>query len=236
MTEALHLEVHNRSETADSIKVERVRSMFNVEAEAAEQFDLVLDLDLPDDWTLGAVVGPSGSGKTSLGAQIGRIVDPKWAKEKALVDSFDKGASFDDITGALASVGLGDVPAWLRPYAVLSMGEQFRANLARTLVDADPKVRWVLDEFTSVVDRQIARIGALAFGKAWKRKGGQLVVLSCHYDILPWLKPDWVLDMAGSTGRPEKGEGGTDPVLSTEAAEARDWIKPEYTKILDVTS
>jgi len=37
-----------------------------------------------------------------------------------------------------------------------------------------------------VVDRQIAKIGAGAFSKAWKRGGGQAVLLSCHYDVLDW--------------------------------------------------
>jgi ABC-type ATPase with predicted acetyltransferase domain len=53
----------------------------------------------------------------------------------------------------------------------------------------------VIDEFTSVVDRQIAKIGASAFSKAWRKtKGKQIVLLSCHYDIVEWLQPDWVYD------------------------------------------
>ena len=35
------------------------------------------------------------------------------------------------VTGMLSAVGLGDVPAWLRPFNVLSNGEKFRAGLAR---------------------------------------------------------------------------------------------------------
>jgi hypothetical protein len=97
------------------------------------------------------------------------------------------------VTGALAAVGLGDVPAWLRPFHVLSNGEQFRAGLARLVVDAPERA--VIDEFTSVVDRQIAKVGAAAFAKAWRRnKGKQIILLSCHYDVLPWLQPDWVYD------------------------------------------
>jgi ABC-type ATPase with predicted acetyltransferase domain len=57
---------------------------------------------------------------------------------------------------------------------------------------ADAPGRVVIDEFTSVVDRQIARIGAHAFSKAWRKTGGQALLLSCHYDIIPWLAPDWV--------------------------------------------
>ena len=54
----------------------------------------------------------------------------------------------------------------------------------------------VIDEFTSVVDRQIVKVGALAFGKAWRRnKGKQAVLLSCHYDIIEWLQPDWVYNI-----------------------------------------
>ena len=89
-------------------------------------------------------------------------------------------------------MGLGTVPAWLRPYPVLSTGERFRADLARIVCEAPARI--VVDEFTSVVDRQIARIGALAFGKAWRRTGGQAVLLSCHYDIIEWLARDWVFD------------------------------------------
>lgn len=54
------------------------------------------------------------------------------------------------------------------------------------------------DEFTSVVDRTVARIGSAAVAKAIR--GGlapcRFVAVSCHYDIAEWLSPDWVVDMA----------------------------------------
>jgi GNAT superfamily N-acetyltransferase len=98
------------------------------------------------------------------------------------------------VTAALSSVGLGDVPAWLRPFHVLSNGEKFRAGLAR-LVCERPELA-VVDEFTSVIDRQIAKIGAQALQKTWRRGGGgKIILLSCHYDIIEWLQPDWGYDM-----------------------------------------
>ena len=104
-----------------------------------------------------------------------------------------KEKSLNEVTASLSAVGLGDVPAWLRPFKALSNGEQYRAGLARLICDAPDKV--VIDEFTSVVDRQIAQIGASAFAKSWRRtKGKQIVLLSCHYDIVEWLQPDWVYD------------------------------------------
>jgi GNAT superfamily N-acetyltransferase len=110
------------------------------------------------------------------------------------VDAISPGGSFDEVTAALSGVGLGSVPTWLRPYGALSNGERFRADLARVICEAPPRV--VIDEFSSVVDRQIAKFGALAFAKAWRRTGAQAVLLSCHYDVLDWLQPDWVLDTA----------------------------------------
>jgi hypothetical protein len=56
----------------------------------------------------------------------------------------------------------------------------------------------VFDEFTSVVDRNVARIGSAAVAKALRndRIPGRFVAVTCHYDVLEWLEPDWVLDMA----------------------------------------
>ncbi len=59
----------------------------------------------------------------------------------------------------------------------------------------------VFDEFTSVVDRNVARIGSAAVAKGIR--SGQIacrfVAVTCHYDIVDWLAPDWVVDMAGGT-------------------------------------
>jgi GNAT superfamily N-acetyltransferase len=57
------------------------------------------------------------------------------------------------------------------------------------------------DEFTSVVDRDVARVVSAAIAKAIR--GGRircrLVAVTCHYDVTEWLAPDWVIDMAAST-------------------------------------
>ena len=145
------------------------------------------------------VVGPSGSGKTSIGRRLvdGHLWGPEWPEDVPIVDVIDPDGDFDAVTGALSAVGLGDVPSWLRPFHVLSTGEQFRANLAR-LVAEDPAT-CVVDEFTSVVDRQIAKVGSMAFQKTWRRGTGKVVALTPHYDILEWLQPDWVYDTASGT-------------------------------------
>ena len=157
------------------------------------------------------MVGPSGSGKTSIGRLIfgepAPFWEPAWPDDRPIVDAIAPAGSFDDVTAALGSVGLGTVPTWLRPYPVLSNGEKFRADLARLVVEAPGQA--IVDEFTSVVDRQIAKFGALAFAKAWRRtKGKRVVLLTPHYDVVEWIEPDWAFDTAkrgfarGSLRRP----------------------------------
>ena len=202
------IEVHNRVSDFDSYRAARVKSLFN--AENGCNFDLEIEADLSGDWNIGVVVGPSGSGKTSIGRVIfgdDLIHDytQGWAPDRPIVDEIASAGDFNEVTGALASVGLGDVPAWLRPFRVLSNGEQFRAGLARLICDKPDRV--VVDEFTSVVDRQIAKIGSQAFQKAWRRSNpsGKVVLLTPHYDILDWIQPDWVIDTKDKTftrGRP----------------------------------
>lgn len=197
----MKISVHNTCADFNSYRAARVKSLFN--AESGATFSLSAELPIDDtSWSIGVIVGPSGSGKTSIGRQLwggAAFADfDDWLSDRPIVDAIAPSGGFDDVTAALAAVGLGDVPAWLRPYAVLSNGEKFRANLARVICEAPAQI--VIDEFTSVVDRQIAKFGALAFSKAWRRLsktgGNQCVLLSCHYDIIDWVEPDWVFDTA----------------------------------------
>ena len=96
--------------------------------------------------------------------------------------------------GSLGSVGLAFPPAWLRPYRTLSNGEAFRADIARSLAELDGLV--VVDEFTSVVDRQVAQVASHTVQKAVRKAGRQFVAVTCHYDVADWLQPNWVYDVA----------------------------------------
>lgn len=192
----MKLTIDHRCSDFNSYRAERVKSLFNVETGANFRLEAELDLE-GAPWQIGVIVGPSGSGKTSLGRALWgpqALWAPAWPADAPVIEAITPVGSFDDVTAALSSVGLGSVPTWLRPFPVLSNGEQFRANLARLIAEAPAQV--VLDEFSSVVDRQIAQIGAGAFAKAWRRTTGQAVLLSCHYDVLDWLQPDWVFDTA----------------------------------------
>jgi len=152
-----------------------------------------VNLDLPDKWSVGLIVGPSGSGKTTIARELfsdNLVTSWEWSKTKSILDDFPRDMSIKDIVALLSSVGFSSPPSWVRPFDVLSNGEQFRVTLARTL--AEMKDLAVVDEFTSVVDRTVAKTGSAAVAKAVRRRGQQFIAVSCHYDIAEWLEPDWV--------------------------------------------
>jgi ABC-type ATPase involved in cell division/GNAT superfamily N-acetyltransferase len=142
---------------------------------------------VPEDFSLGLIIGPSGSGKSLLLRQFGQEENPQWNPNKATVSHFENP---NDALDRLMAVGLNSIPSWCRPFHVLSNGEQFRAGLARKLKNGA-----VIDEFTSVVDRNVAKAASVAMRRFIDRKGLKKIVLaSCHYDILDWLRPDWYFD------------------------------------------
>lgn len=142
---------------------------------------------LPKKFKIGVIVGSSGSGKTTLIKKFGVEEQPIWDSNKAIISHFD---SPDDGVNKLSSVGFNSIPSWYKPYNVLSNGEKFRADLARKL-----KTGAIIDEYTSVVDRTVAKAASVALSRYIKNNDIENVVLStCHYDIIDWLEPDWVLN------------------------------------------
>jgi len=147
-------------------------------------------------WSIGLIVGPSGSGKSVCGRELWPreyAYAPKW-KGATVIDCFDKSLGIETIARALSSVGFSTIPAWLRPFEVLSNGEKFRAEIARRLIESGGLI--VVDEFTSVVDRQVAKVACHAVQKFVRKQEKQLVAVTCHADVIDWLQPDWVFDPA----------------------------------------
>ena len=166
-------------------------------------FDGVTEFVVPEistlDWNstiesgfgIGLIVGPSGTGKSTMLKSFGSEEEISWDPNEAVCSHFEDA---DDAKQRLSAVGFNSIPSWMKPFHVLSNGEQFRANLARRLKD-----NAVIDEFTSVVDRNVAKSCAYATRRYIDAKQLKNVVFAtCHYDIIEWLQPDWVFDT--STG------------------------------------
>ena len=153
------------------------------------------------DWKIGLIVGRSGTGKTSIAKEKfpdAYIRSFEYAHKNFLAD-FPKENTVDEITTALCNVGFASPPDWLKSYDCLSQGEKMRVDIARALCTKMPinqitgKELIVFDEFTSVVDREIAKIASFAISKSIRRSNKQFVAVTCHYDVEDWLEPDWVL-------------------------------------------
>lgn len=190
-----------------SFRVDQLSGMFDVPLEdrCGESFTVELPT-LDEPWQIGLVVGPSGSGKSTIArhAWPSELIHGfDWHTDRAVIDDFGE-RSVKEITAMLTAVGFSSPPNWLRPFAVLSNGEKFRCELARALLGQPiapgaetPRRLIVFDEFTSVVDRTVAKIGSAAVAKQIRRMPElRFVAVGCHYDIAEWLEPDWVLDMA----------------------------------------
>lgn len=142
---------------------------------------------IPEHFKIGVIVGSSGSGKSTLLSQFGVEEKPNWNPDKSILSYFD---STDEAINKLGAVGLNSIPTWYKPYHVLSNGEKFRADLSRKL-----KSNSIIDEYTSVVDRNVAKAASVSLSRYIKNNDISNIILStCHRDILDWLEPDWVID------------------------------------------
>jgi GNAT superfamily N-acetyltransferase len=179
-----------------SFRVAKVETSFDVPAAEKSTVHLAGDIPIEDlDYSIGVVVGSSGSGKSSLCRHLwpDNFVEANtfdWSAPSVL-DDFPAAMPVDDVIGALSAVGFSSTPAWLRPFKVLSTGQRFRAELARAICTRD---LIVYDEFTSVVDRVVAKAASVAVAKYVRRSGKRFVAVTCHRDVLDWLEADWEYD------------------------------------------
>lgn len=205
----------------DSFRVQQVAGMFDVPLaeKAAERFAVELPGE-DESWEVGLIVGPSGSGKSTVAGEFYRSElyrGAEWPDDQAVIDCFGE-LPMRQVVELFTAVGFSSPPSWVKPYRVLSCGERFRCDLARALagcgavastegVSRDPlgersatasRLTVVFDEFTSVVDRNVARACSLAIAKGIRRGSipCRFVAVTCHYDVAEWLEADWVLDMA----------------------------------------
>jgi len=141
------------------------------------------------EFGIGLVIGSSGSGKTSMLREHFNYQEQShaWTPDKAIISHF---STPEEATNKCFAVGLGSIPTLCKPFHVLSNGEQYRAIMARSLKDG-----MVMDEFTSVVNRETAKSLCVAMRRYITKQGLKNIVLaSCHNDIIEFLRPDWVFD------------------------------------------
>lgn len=166
--------------------------------------ELHVEIDLETDYRVGLIVGASGSGKTSLARDLfgADALRDETILERPIIDQFPAAWNYEQCQEALIGIGLGSVPCWIRPAFTLSTGQLARAQAALRLSkveqteadnpDTNPPI--VMDEWTSVVDRTVAKVMSHAAQRYARRVAKRIVFCSCHYDVIEWLNPDWIID------------------------------------------
>ncbi len=145
-------------------------------------------------WNIMLICGKSGSGKSTILKEIGNVIPIKYDYNKAVISQFE-GYSEEDVCDLLGGVGLSSVPTWLRKPQELSNGEKARLDLCKSIYDAGKNQVIYVDEFTSVVNRDVAKSMSHALQRYIRQKDLKIVIASCHFDIIEWLQPDFIFNL-----------------------------------------
>lgn len=215
--------------TFDIIKEVKPKQTYRV-ASVVGKFDLKSEhiiehfkgnIDISNNWQIGLIVGKSGTGKTTIAKQLfekAYVTSYKYEKE-TILDDMPKECSVEQITSAFNSVGFSSPPSWLKPYSVLSNGQKMRVDLARAILEKNDL--FVFDEFTSVVDRNVAKIGSFAMQKAIRKTKKQFIAVTCHKDVEDWLLPDWIFDTDTMTFHSLEGQKKNRPKIKFKIYETK---------------
>lgn len=177
-----------------TFRVAHIMGDFDVKPEHSTE-TFVGEIVMPDEWKIGLIVGGSGTGKSTIAKELfgDKICNGFEYSAKSVVDDMPKDCAMADIEKMFYAVGFGSVPSWLKPYSVLSNGEKMRVDLARALLSAKDGDTIVFDEFTSVVDRIVAKTACIAIHKALHKSNKRIrfIAVTCHHDVAEYLQPDW---------------------------------------------
>lgn len=186
-----HFDIIRNNVPELTFRTSKLQADYDIKFEHSNEH-FVGDIEIPQNWHIGIIVGGSGTGKTTIARELfgEQYVNKFEYTHKQVIDDMPQ-RNMKEIEQMFYAVGFGSVPSWLKPYNVLSNGEKMRVDLARALLEQD---QVCFDEFTSVVDRQVAETMCIATNKAIKRTGKQFIAVTCHYDVIKWLDADWIFD------------------------------------------
>lgn len=169
----------------------------NLEEKLTHELSVIADIETP--WNVGLIIGASGSGKTTLAKKMFQNQFSEKTNidfEKCVIDQFPETLEYKQRADLLCGIGLSSVPCWVKPLKCLSNGQQSRAIAALKLSE---KKFLVMDEFTSVVDRTAAKSMSHCVQKFSRKNNFKFCAISCHYDVIEHLNPDWVIDCNNQT-------------------------------------
>lgn len=186
--------VRLQSEISKSFRCVRAANSLDIDVEKKSIHELQIQADLTGNFNIGLILGSSGSGKTTLAKHIfgENVFKEHLDSQKTLLDQLPNELSYEECASLISGIGLTSVPCWIRPAYTLSNGQKARAEAVLTMCSNDNLS--VLDEWTSVVDRTVAKVMSHCLQKFVRKQNKKIILLSCHYDVVEWLNPDWIID------------------------------------------
>lgn len=182
------------SEVFDTFRCQKAANSLDIDTAKKSVHEISIDADVTSPFRVGLILGASGSGKTTLAKHIfgEHVFRSDLKNDVSIIDQFPKEMSYDECAAQLAGIGLTSVPCWIRPVYTLSNGQKARAEAALLMTKQDKLT--AIDEWTSVVDRTVAKVMSHCVQKHARKFNKRIVLLSCHYDVIEWLDPDWIID------------------------------------------
>jgi ABC-type dipeptide/oligopeptide/nickel transport system ATPase subunit len=188
-------EVILQSEISDTFRCKLACDSLDIDIKKKSVHHLKIDnINIPADWNIGVIYGASGSGKTTLAKKVfgDQCFMSALNEDLPIIDQLPKEFKYEECASILNGIGLTSVVCWVRPVKTLSNGQKARAEAALLMTQKDGIP--VIDEWTSVVDRTVAKAMSHCVQKHARKQKKQIILLSCHYDIIEWVKPDWLID------------------------------------------
>ena len=182
------------SAVSNSFRCQKAANALDIDTTEKSIHEFKVDADIETEFNIGLIVGASGSGKTTLAKEI---FGEDCFKEhlnlsEPVIEQFPKEYDYDTCARLLGGVGLTSVPCWIRPAYTLSNGQRARAEASIAMTTKEDVI--VLDEWTSVVDRTVAKVMSHCIQKHARKEKKTIILCACHYDIIEWLNPDWIID------------------------------------------
>lgn len=187
-------DVKLESPVSNSYFCKRAADSLDIDVNKKSIHELHIKADIESPYNIGVIVGASGSVKTTLAKKIfgNDCFTFELDQTKPIIEQFDESYDYDQRAKMLSGVGLTSVPCWIRPVNTLSNGQKSRAEAA--LLMSLNKDLGILDEWTSVVDRTVAKVMSYCIQKHARTQNKKIILLSCHYDVIEWINPDWIID------------------------------------------
>jgi ABC-type ATPase with predicted acetyltransferase domain len=113
-----------------------------------------------------------------------------------IIEYFSQSFGIEQSLSALSRAGLSEAFVYLKPYSLLSKGQQYRARFAKLILeDADI---WLLDEFCSDLDVLTAKIVATNLKQIVNKYSKIAIVAAANHEhFIDALKPTQVVVLAG---------------------------------------